>query len=95
MGCRGRGDGPPPRSVRRRDRRSRRHHGSYDATLLRYPNLSRALLGSARATQQAGDVVTAGERYATLAAQWKDADPAVPELDEVRTGARAQRTSQR
>ncbi len=68
---------------------------AYDATLLRYPNLSRALLGSARAAQRAGDAVMARERYATLAAQWKDADRDVPELDEVRTGARAQRTSQR
>jgi hypothetical protein len=68
---------------------------AYDATLLRYPNLSRALLGSARAAQRAGDGVTARERYAALAAQWKDADPGVPELDEVHTGARAQRTSQR
>ncbi len=66
-----------------------------DATLLRYANLSRALLGSARAAQRSGDVVTARERYALLAAQWKDADPSVPELEEVRTGAKAQRTSQR
>ncbi len=68
---------------------------AYDTTLLRFPNLSRALLGSARAAQRGGDAVTARERYATLAAQWKNADPGVPELDEVRTGARAQRTSRR
>ena len=66
-----------------------------DGALLRSPNLSRALLGSARAAQRAGDAGVARERYATLAAQWKDADRDVPELDEVRTGARAQRTSQR
>jgi hypothetical protein len=68
---------------------------AYDATLLRYPNLSRALLGSARAARRAGDPVTARERYATQAAQWKAADPDLPELEEVRAGARAQRTSQR
>ncbi len=68
---------------------------AYDATLLRSPNLSRALLGSARAAQRAGDAVTARDRYAALATQWKGADPGVPELEEVRTGAQAQRTSQR
>ncbi len=68
---------------------------AYDAALLRSPNLSRALLGSARAAQRAGDAVTARDRYAALATQWKGADPGVPELDEVRAGAQAQRTSQR
>ncbi len=68
---------------------------AYDATLLRYANLSRALLGSARAAQRSGDVATARDRYATLATQWKHADPGLPELEEVRTGAKAQRTSRR
>jgi hypothetical protein len=68
---------------------------AYDAVLLRYVNLSRALLGSARAAQRAGDAVTARDRYAALAAQWKDADRDVPDLEEVRTGAQAQRTSRR
>ena len=45
---------------------------AYDATLLRSPNLSRALLGSARAAQRAGDAVTARDRYGALATQWKD-----------------------
>jgi thioredoxin-like negative regulator of GroEL len=68
---------------------------AYDAALVRNPNLSRALLGAARAAVKAGDPETARERYATLATQWKNADPDVPGLDEVRKGAAPARTSQR
>ena len=75
--------------------RSKEALAAYEATLLRYPNLSRALLGSARAAQRAGDAVTAQERYATLASQWRGADADVPELDEVRAGARTVRTTRR
>jgi len=53
------------------------------------------LLGAARAAQKAGDPETARERYATLAAQWKAADPEVPALDEVWKGAAPPRTTQR
>jgi len=68
---------------------------AYDGALARNPNLSRALLGAARAAEKAGDPETARERYGTLAAQWKAADPEVPALDEVRRGAAPARTTQR
>jgi tetratricopeptide (TPR) repeat protein len=68
---------------------------AYDGALARNPNLSRALLGAARAAEKAGDPETARERYGTLAAQWKAADPDVPALDEVRRGAAPARTTQR
>ena len=77
---------------------SRRPHGAAAhrvPALARNPNLSRALLGAARAAEKAGDPETARERYATLAAQWKAADPEVPALDEVRRGAAPARTTQR
>ena len=68
---------------------------AYEGALARNPNLSRALLGAARAAEKAGDPETAHERYGTLAAQWKAADPNVPALDEVRRGAAPPHTTQR
>jgi hypothetical protein len=53
------------------------------------------LLGAARAAAKAGDPETARQRYAALAAQWKNADPEMPDLEEVRKGAAPARTSQR
>src|SRR5262249_12656704 len=45
---------------------------AYDSALVRNPNLSRALLGAARAAAKAGDPETARERYVALAVQWKN-----------------------
>jgi hypothetical protein len=61
---------------------------SYDAALVRHPRLSRSLLGAARAARAASLPDVARQRYAELADLWKDADPDLPALDEVRTGAK-------
>jgi tetratricopeptide (TPR) repeat protein len=59
----------------------------FDRTLDKHPMLSRALLGAARAAKAAGKPAIARERYATLANLWKNADPGLAELAEVRGGA--------
>jgi tetratricopeptide (TPR) repeat protein len=45
-----------------------------------------ALLGAARAAKAAADRAKAKTYYAILAEQWRDADPDLPALSEVRTG---------
>jgi len=60
---------------------------AYDATLLRTPLRSAALLGRARAAAKAGDADGAARWYGLLARNWKAADPDLPELAEVRAGA--------
>ena len=57
----------------------------FQASLLRMPNRAASLLGAARAAAKAGDQEAARRHYATLAEVWKDADPSLPELAEVRT----------
>jgi hypothetical protein len=61
--------------------------GDFDRTLDKHPMLSRALLGAARAAKAAGKPTIARERYAALANLWKNADPGLAELAEVRGGA--------
>lgn len=59
----------------------------FEAALARYPRRARALLGYARAAEQAGDAETARATYAVLADIWHDADPSLPALAEVREHA--------
>jgi tetratricopeptide (TPR) repeat protein len=56
----------------------------FEASLLRLPNRASSLLGAARASAKAGDKEAARRRYAALAEVWKDADPGLPGLAEVR-----------
>lgn len=60
---------------------------AFAAALARTPRRAAALLGSARAARALGDAATAAERFATLNEIWRDADPRVPGLDEVRRAA--------
>jgi tetratricopeptide (TPR) repeat protein len=60
---------------------------AYDATLLRTPLRSAALLGRARAAVKAGDAEGAARWYGLLSRNWKAADADLPELAEVRSGA--------
>jgi tetratricopeptide (TPR) repeat protein len=55
-----------------------------DRALARWPNRSAALLGRARAAAALGDRDTARSYYKRLLANWKTADPALPELKEAR-----------
>ncbi|MEA2561221.1 MAG: hypothetical protein QOH06_2725 [Acidobacteriota bacterium] len=57
----------------------------FQASLLRMPNRAASLLGAARAAAKVGDQGTARRHYAELAEVWKDADPSLPDLAEVRT----------
>ncbi len=59
---------------------------AFEATLQRTPNRSAALLGRARAAARAGDAVVAGEYYGKLLANWRRADPDLPELAEAKQG---------
>lgn len=56
----------------------------FEKTLARTPNRSRAVLGLARARAKAGDTAGSREAYTQLLANWKDADPNIPELNEAR-----------
>jgi len=56
----------------------------FQASLLRMPNRAASLLGAARAAAKAGDKEAARRHYAALAEVWKDADPTLPDLAEVR-----------
>ena len=57
----------------------------FQASLLRMPNRAASLLGAARAAAKMGDREAARRHYAALAEIWKDADPSLPDLAEVRT----------
>lgn len=56
----------------------------FQASLLRMPNRAASLLGAARAAARMGDKEAARRHYAALAEVWKDADPTLPDLAEVR-----------
>jgi len=60
----------------------------FDRALARTPNRSRALLGLARAYRNAGDAVRARAAYTRLLANWRLADPGLPELAEARDAVR-------
>jgi len=61
----------------------------FEKTLTRTPNRSRAVLGLARALAKAGDLPGSREAYQQFLANWKSADPNLPELKEARTATGA------
>ena len=58
----------------------------FDRALARTPNRSRAVLGLARAAERAGDRVKSREAYKQFLANWRLADPDLPEVQEARAG---------
>ncbi len=60
---------------------ARRH---FEQALARAPRRSLSLLGLARAAARSGDAAAARRAYADLARSWRQADPDLPELAEVR-----------
>jgi tetratricopeptide (TPR) repeat protein len=66
---------------------------AYDAALQRTPLRSPVLLGRARAASKSGDQEGAAHWYGLLARNWKAADPDLPELAEVRAGAKSEQAS--
>lgn len=56
----------------------------FDRTLARTPNRSRAVLGLARAYRNAGDATSARATYKRFLANWRLADPGLPEISEAR-----------
>lgn len=58
--------------------------GWFRQALERTPNRSRAVLGLARASAQAGDREASRKAYAQFLDNWKDADAGLPELAEAR-----------
>ena len=66
---------------------------AYDAALQRTPLRSPVLLGRARAAAKSGDEEGAAHWYGLLARNWKGADPDLPELAEVRAGAKSVQAS--
>ena len=56
----------------------------FERALARTPNRSRAVLGLARAHRNAGDATKARAAYKQFLANWKLADPGLPELQEAR-----------
>ena len=65
----------------------------YDTALQRTPLRSPVLLGRARAAAKSGDQEGAAHWYGLLARNWKAADPNLPELGEVRGGAKSAQAS--
>ena len=57
----------------------------FERTLARTPNRSRAVLGLARAADRAGDTARSRAVYKQFLANWRTADPNLPELAEART----------
>jgi tetratricopeptide (TPR) repeat protein len=66
---------------------------AYDTALQRTPLRSPVLLGRARAAAKSGDQKGAAHWYGLLARNWKAADPDLPELAEVRAGAKSAQAS--
>ena len=56
----------------------------FDRTLARTPNRSRAVLGLARAYRNSGDAASARAAYQRFLANWRLADPGLPEVAEAR-----------
>lgn len=56
----------------------------FDRALARTPNRSRAVLGLARAYRNAGDAASARATYKRFLANWRLADPGLPEITEAR-----------
>ena len=66
---------------------------AYDTALQRTPLRSPVLLGRARAAAKSGDQEGAVHWYGLLARNWKAADPDLPELAEVKAGAKSAQAS--
>ena len=60
----------------------------FDRALTRTPNRSRAVLGLARAYRNAGDAVKARSTYTRFLANYRLADPGLPEVAEARDAVR-------
>lgn len=60
----------------------------FDRTLARTPNRSRAVLGLARAYRNSGDAASARATYKRFLANWRLADPGLPEFVEAREAVR-------
>jgi tetratricopeptide (TPR) repeat protein len=60
----------------------------FERTLQRTPNRSRAVLGLARATAKAGDMVKSRAAYKQFLANWRLSDPALPEISEARAAVK-------
>jgi tetratricopeptide (TPR) repeat protein len=56
----------------------------FERTLVRTPNRSRAVLGLARAAARAGDAARSRAAYKQFLANWRLADPGLPEIREAR-----------
>jgi tetratricopeptide (TPR) repeat protein len=59
----------------------------FERVIEQRPNRAMSLLGAAQAARASGDANKAQLYYAQLAKLWKDADPQLPQLAEVRAGA--------
>ncbi len=57
----------------------------FDRALARWPNRSLSVLGRARAAAALGDRESARRHYRRLLANWRNADPGLPELKEARS----------
>jgi len=64
--------------------RPREAAAAFEQALARRPNRSAALLGLARAREASGDIAGARTAYRELLANWKEADPDLAPLQEVR-----------
>jgi len=60
----------------------------FDRTLARTPNRSRAVLGLARAYRNAGNAASARATYKRFLANWRLADPGLPEIAEARAAVK-------
>ena len=65
--------------------RPREAKAEFERALSRWPNRSLALLGLARASAALGDRDSARRQYRRLLANWRSADPGLPELQEARS----------
>ncbi len=65
--------------------RPREAAAAFERALQRAPNRSLALLGLARASAAGGDRASARRRYRAFLANWRGADPGLPELKEARS----------
>ncbi len=66
-------------------RRPREAAAEFERALERWPNRSLSLLGLARASASLADRDSARRHYARLLANWRSADPGLPELQEARS----------
>jgi tetratricopeptide (TPR) repeat protein len=66
--------------------RPREAAAAFERALERWPNRSLAVLGRARAAAAQGDRDSAHRHYRGFLANWRNADPTLPELKEARAG---------